>query len=801
MKSIYRSCLLVLLLCMLVAIPACPTYSQSTPPVAVNGVIDLRGVDLNKESIKLNGQWGICWQRLCAPGDHMQEDTHLANFPDKWKGKRNGNGITFTAQGYATYLLTILLPQERPTLALEIPDTYTSYKLFVNDEVFAQAGKPDSTAEGTIPHWIQFTRELNEQGDTLHLMLQVANFVHSKGGPYKSLVIGNKDDLFQKRNKERALDFILTGAMIMCALFFFGLYFFGRHDKAILYFALFALTYSYRIIGSGQYALHSIYPDLPWWLTTHLEYLTLFVSVIFFTQYTQHLYPQDANKHITRWEMWACLLMSAITVIFPPSIFSRLINPFLFVMFSVIAYTFYVYIRAYRSKRLGAGYALMSTAIVAIVTLSINLQYFGVVAAQKELLFIGYLFFIFLQSLILSYRYSYLLNKARKDAEEGLMAKSDFLSNMSHEIRTPLNSVIGLSNILLDNNPREDQKEQLNVLLFSANNLLAIVNDILDYNKIEAGKINFEYIQMDLVQVAQDLLTSNMINAREKGIELALEKDPSFNCKIIGDPTRLSQVIGNLLQNAIKFTRKGHVRLHIIEDKRSKQHITLTIKVEDTGIGIAPDKQKLIFERFTQADTSTSRSFGGTGLGLAICKRILELQGSKLQLESELGKGSVFYFTQTFPISQALSFAQDEERFLESMQLGSPLAGVSLLMAEDNELNVLVAKTFLEKWGATIDVAVNGEEALKLLDPDKHDVILMDMHMPVMDGYEASAIIRERGIQTPIIALTASLPTEVEDRSRALSMNAVVTKPFEPESFLQTILSVLGNAKGPHQNM
>lgn len=798
MKFKFRFILQLALLYLLVVIPAAHTYSQPTPPVAVNGVIDLRGVDLSKEAIKLNGQWGICWQRLCEPGNDMEEVTHLANFPDKWKGKPNGNEITLTAQGYASYKLTILLPKVRPALALEVPDAYTSYKLFVNDEVFAQAGKPDSTAKGTIPHWIQFTRELKDQGDTLHLILQVANFVHSKGGPYKSILIGNKKYLLEKKAKEWALDFTLMGAMIMCALFFFGLYFFGRHDKAILYFALFALTYSYRIIGSGQYALHSIYPDLPWWLTTHLEYLTLFVSVIFFTQYTQHLYPQDTNKYITRLEMWACLLMSAITLLFPPSIFSRLINPFLFVMFSVIAYTFYVYIRAYRSKRLGAGYALMSTAIVAIVTLSINLQYFGVVAAQKELLFLGYLSFIFLQSLILSYRYSYILHKARKDAEEGLMAKSDFLSNMSHEIRTPLNSVIGLSNILLEKNPREDQKEQLNVLLFSANNLLAIVNDILDYNKIEAGKINFEYIQMDLVQVAQDLLTSNMLNAREKGIDLVLEKDPSFNCKIIGDPTRLSQVIGNLLQNAIKFTRKGHVKLRIIEEKRSKQHITLTIKVEDTGIGIAPDKQKLIFERFTQADTSTSRSFGGTGLGLAICKRILELQGSQLRLESELGKGSVFYFTQTFPISQALSFTQEGDRLLESVQMGRPLAGVFMLMAEDNELNVLVAKTFLEKWGATIDVAVNGEEALKMLDPSKHDMILMDMHMPVMDGYVASAIIRERGIQTPIIALTASLPTEVEDRSKALSINAVVTKPFLPESFLQTILSVLGNNKRPH---
>ena len=269
-----------------------------------------------------------------------------------------------------------------------------------------------------------------------------------------------------------------------------------------------------------------------------------------------------------------------------------------------------------------------------------------------------------------------------------------------------------------------------------------------------------------------------------------LEKDPAFNVRIISDPTRISQVVGNLLQNAIKFTKKGQIKLVIKQEKRNKQHVTLTIKVEDTGIGIAPEKQKLIFERFTQEDTSTSRSFGGTGLGLAICKKILELQGTRLQLESEQGKGSVFYFTQTFAVSQAFNFNQEELPVIQ-IEKGRPLTGISILMAEDNELNVLVAKTFLEKWGANIDVAVNGEEAVKKLDPNKHQLILMDMHMPVMDGYEAISVIRSQGIETPIVALTASLPSEVEEKAKNLSINGIVTKPFEPEDFLKLLIKIL----------
>jgi signal transduction histidine kinase/CheY-like chemotaxis protein len=765
-----------------------PLSSFSQLPVAKKGVIDLRSIDLSKQSVPLDGEWGLCWEKLCEPGDSSEQMTGMTTFPKRWDNTIIG-GKKITAKGYASYMLTILLPQNASNLALDVPDTYTSYKLFVDDAVFVQSGKPGISAETTIPKWQQFTRELFIKKDTIKLIFQVANFLHSKGGPYKSITIGNKEKLFTKRNRDNAFNYILTGSIIMCGLFFFGLYFFGRYDKTILYFALFCITYSYRIIGTSQYSLHTVFPNLPWALTIHMEYLSLFVSVVFFTQYTQNLYPEDSNKIITTIEMWACIILSLITLIFPPSVFTQLINPFLVVMFFVIGHAFYVYIIAYRRKRLGAGFALLSTGVVLIIFIIINLQYFNIVAPQKELLFVGYLSFFFLQSLILSYRYSYFLNKARKEAEQGLVAKSDFLSNMSHEIRTPLNSVIGLSHILLDNQPREDQKEQLNVLLFSANNLLNIVNDILDYNKIEAGKINFEYIDMDLVQVSQDLLSGLKTLADEKGISLILEKDPAFHHRIISDPTRISQVIGNLLQNAIKFTRSGHVKLIIQQEKIQKQHITLTIKVEDTGIGIAAEKQKLIFDRFTQADTSTSRSFGGTGLGLAICKKILELQGSQLQLKSEPGKGSVFFFTQTFPISQAFNFSQGET-IPDDIEKGRPLSGVSLLMAEDNELNVLVAKTFLEKWGAKIDVAVNGEEAVRKLDINKHQIILMDMHMPVMDGYEAVKIIRNKGINIPIIALTASLPSEVEERARDLSINAIVTKPFEPDEFLKLLIKI-----------
>ncbi|OYZ01577.1 MAG: hypothetical protein B7Y37_05285 [Sphingobacteriia bacterium 28-36-52] len=392
----------------------------------------------------------------------------------------------------------------------------------------------------------------------------------------------------------------------------------------------------------------------------------------------------------------------------------------------------------------------------------------------------------------MSFRFAYILKEAKKEAEQGLKVKNDFLSTMSHEIRTPLNSILGMTNIMLMEKPSDEQKEQLNVLLFSANNLLSIVNDILDYNKIEAGKIGFESIEMDLNNIANKLITGFRTLAKDKGIELRVLIDSQLKTKLIGDPTRTSQIIGNLVHNAIKFTKKGYVELRISVKAQDATSVGLLIEIEDTGIGIAQEKQQLIFDQFTQADNSTSRNFGGTGLGLAISKKLLELQGSSLQLKSEPDKGSVFYFEINYPIFAAVSKEKEIEISLAPTEDSKPLTGMSILLVEDNEVNILVAKTFLGKWGATVDIAQNGQEAVDLFDPSIHQLILMDMHMPVMDGYEATRILRDRGVTTPIIALTASLPREIEDRIKSTGINDIVVKPFIPAELFKLILHYTG---------
>jgi len=398
----------------------------------------------------------------------------------------------------------------------------------------------------------------------------------------------------------------------------------------------------------------------------------------------------------------------------------------------------------------------------------------------------------------LNHKYELAIEKAEKSFE----AKSEFLSTMSHEIRTPLNAVIGMSNLLIMGGPRPDQKENLEILNFSAGNLLSIVNDVLDFNKIESGKLVFENTKFNMVDLMLNICGGQMIIAQEKGLAFNLEVDPLFNKKVLfGDPTRITQVIFNLVSNAIKFTQKGNIwiKATCLEDRHNT--VTVNFSVKDSGIGIAKEKLKLIFEPFIQESVSTTRQYGGTGLGLAIVKRLLELQGLKIQVSSKPGVGSEFSFNMEFPVSTekiveptANSTAPAQIEAGMSDNLGS----LNVLIAEDNPVNVMLMKKLLSKWGIVPSIAENGERAIELLQYGNFDIILMDLQMPVMNGFDATVEIRKmtdpRKANVPIIALTASALYDIKERIYESGMNDYVSKPFKPAELLEKIQSLTAAA-------
>jgi signal transduction histidine kinase/CheY-like chemotaxis protein len=405
----------------------------------------------------------------------------------------------------------------------------------------------------------------------------------------------------------------------------------------------------------------------------------------------------------------------------------------------------------------------------------------------------------FLMSILLTFGQGFLMIKAVYLAEKSLKnalskaqelseLKSQFLSNMSHELRTPMNAVVGISSLLLRENPREDQRKNLEVLRFSSGHLLHIINDILDYSRIEAGKIELENTSFHLPQLLETLRASLTPLAEEKKIDLLFDIDKSIPDFVKGDSNRLTQILNNLLNNALKFTQKGWVRLQVICISNDGVHAKIKFSVKDTGIGIDPEKQNLIFERFSQASSETTRKYGGTGLGLAICRKIAHLHGSEIELKSSPGEGSEFFFTICYLLEKSVEPAA-------GLTEEGVLSGKKILLAEDNAINQLVARNVLEQWGVELKVVENGRQAVEHLEFNRVDLILMDLQMPEMDGYQASRLIRQmkNGLYAslPIIALTASSQYEVSEQYRRSGMNDFLNKPFNPEELYRKMAGCL----------
>ncbi|MFT3700915.1 MAG: ATP-binding protein [Agriterribacter sp.] len=763
--------------------------SLHTAIPAAQGVLDLGNEDVSTGNFLLDGQWEFYWAQLLNPNDLPAFSPSYINVPSLWNDIEL-NGKTLTSQGYATYKLKLILPQDRPKMGLTVYDVYSSYKFYINKKLVLQNGNPAIRKEDAVPFWNTKTIMLPSGIDTLDLEMQVANFWHSKGGVYKAPLLCNYQQLIQENAIDWGLNVLLTGCLFMSGLLFFGLYLFAKHDKSILYFSIFCIVYCYRIIGTEPYILHGLFPGISWFISIRLEYISLALSVAFFIMYMRYLYPEEANSTLVKILFWICVIYTVIIVIAPVQLFSAILPIYLAAMFFYIVYAFYIFALASRHNRSGSDYAFLSSGVALILFFIINLHYFGIISPVKEAITVGYILFLFLQSLILSFRFSYTLKQAALLAEQGLKSKSEFLSTMSHEIRTPLNAVIGMTHLLRNSEPREDQKENLEVLSFSANNLMYIVNDILDFSKLEANQMKFEAIDMHMQEIGENIIGAQQSFATEKGLQLKYEFDELIPYTVNGDPTRLTQVISNLLHNAIKFTRTGWVKLSITKEAEDENNVTIKILVEDTGIGISAEQQKMIFERFTQADSSISRSFGGTGLGLAICKKILELQNVQLEIKSEPGNGSIFWFVQTFPIVERSRKIDTVAATVDL--LGKPLQHYNILLVEDNSFNAMVAKSILGDFGATIEHVVNGKEAIEKFDPGVHHLILMDLSMPVMDGYEATEKIREKNKTTPIIALTATVPADEELQRRGAIFSDVIGKPFNPDVLCRAILKQLG---------
>ncbi len=385
----------------------------------------------------------------------------------------------------------------------------------------------------------------------------------------------------------------------------------------------------------------------------------------------------------------------------------------------------------------------------------------------------------------------------KKDQEELIKAqktKEQFLANMSHEIRTPVNGIAGMVNLLTNTMQSKEQAKYLNAIKHSADNLKVIINDILDYSVIESGKVSLECIGFDVDYQVKSVINSLELQASEKKLTIRYNRKAGKATILLGDPVRLSQILINLINNAIKFTSEGEIKVSFSCSKKSETMATAKFEVEDTGIGISQNKLEHIFDTFKQADESITRKYGGTGLGLAISKQLVEMQGGSISVTSKVNVGTTFSFSIPYTIGSKMDLIHQPRDIVEAnkKQKTPKFNGLKVLLVEDNDINRLYASTILRKWNCICDEAENGEIALELLRKNAYDLILMDVHMPVMDGLEATRIIRKSfplpKKNIPIIAFTANAIKGEKENYIDIGMNDYISKPFIPDE-LHSLIS------------
>ncbi len=753
---------------------------------AIRGVLDLRTQVLNENtSIELSGEWRFYWQKLARSSNELRELPMIVQTPHLWP-----EDILLSSQGYGTYTLEVLLPENHSGLALQIPLVYSAYTLFINGNRVASAGSVGTNSTAHKPNWNQNTIPLtiDSKQERIEIILQVSNYSHYRGGIAEPFLIGHLNELSRNRELALAQQFFAFACFIIAGVFFLALFYFGHSEKAIIFFSLFCLFYSLRIISTGLYPILIMIPSLPWWLTIRLEYISLYAAAISFGLFIYTLFPEVCQRRIIYALTGIFLFFIVSTVFLPARLFTSFIDYYIVIVVLHSMYLTYVTIIGVTQKKSGALFIFLGISILfLIVTLEI-LMYYEIINVAAWISSLGYVVFLAFLSLTISNRFVYRFNQAKQEAETASVAKTHFLSTMGHELRTPLNAVIGLSELLLDSKSEAEKTQFAKTIKKSGENLLGIINNILDFTKIESDEVQFDYKPTHVPTLLADTIKMLGSLVDSKKVNLSFRFDDSLGHFLIIDQSRLQQIIINLVGNAIKFTEEGEISVQVTTTESISEKDQILFIVKDTGIGIQEEKMSLLFDRFSQLDADRSRKYQGTGLGLAISKRLIEAMGGRIWVQSKPSVGTTFYFTL---VAKAASNSEIKNNTPQQIEQENPLTKeLDILVVEDNIINQKVVIKVLERLGYTADLAVNGFEAIKKVKDNTYDLIFMDMEMPEMDGIEATFRIKtlpDLRKHPIIVAMTANATTEDKTRCFEAGMKDFIAKPIT----LQTTQDVL----------
>lgn len=766
-------------------------------PTSVNGVLDLRKFTFSDsesssaQSIPLNGEWEFFWKEHIDPNRSRDILTNnFINVPKPWNQQkfsdRDGSSLELTGQGFATYRLKILLNTDRD-LSLRFKTISNAYKVYADGVLIGSVGKATDNIDTYLPAYRPQVLDLPKRsGESLDLLIHVSNFVHRKGGIWDPIYIGEKTRIHESRMNSLAIDLFLSGSLLMMGLYHIGIFTRRKKEKFMLYFGIFCILMSLRSILTEEFYFYQLLPNFSFLWGLRLAYLSLNLVIVFYLYYISDLFSIGKLFGVKYIFLGITLLISTIILITPPKIFTFTIFPIYLISLSVILFSIYILFDSYRTNKENVRLFILGFFLVFGFTFN-DILYDLKIIHTGNLTHVGIFLFTFFQSFYLSTKISNAFNELEflsanleiqvkertREVEAANQAKSDFLSSMSHEIRTPMNAILGFSEIISNSIKGGEFKTYIDAIMSSGKTLLNLINDILDLSKIESGEMNLHSDRINLRLISKEVENIFFLKFREKGLSFHIEVEETFPELLLMDEVRIKQIFINLIGNSIKFTQKGGITLRL-KSEQSIEMSNLRIEIEDTGIGIPKADQPGIFDPFRQTKNQSTKLFGGTGLGLTITKKLIEIMGGKIHLESEVGKGTKFTI-QFYDVRLAEPLENEVNLPLETVSF----VPSKVLVVDDLPLNRKLIQTHLTRRGITILEAENGRDAIEVAVKHKPDLVFMNISMPVMDGHTSIAEIRkiEEIARTPIVALTAFAFKQDEEKIRKSGFDDYVIKP------------------------
>lgn len=830
---------------------SCTRAPGLQPPKATAGVIDLRTWRFEDGPVALDGDWHFYWQKLLDPAPRLaatrtperpagaevlrpEDKLLVTKVPGSW------NNITTGTQrvgptGYATYRLRVLLPENAGRLALYETGIYTASETFVNGHRLVGSGIVGQNPRKSVAGPRSGLAGLPDPGPSgsLDLLIHVSNFHYRAGGLRKPILLGSEQQLQRQQNTVLAYALLVAGALLIMGLYHILLYGIRSRDLSPLFFGIHCLGVAGRSLTSSEAFLFRWFPSPGYHFYLSFEYCTIPVLMLTFILFLRELFPAEFSKRFTRLAMAAALVLFALPFFLSTIDLSRAVVAYQSYVFLGGFYAMVMTIVAYRRKREGSALLMIGGIILYLGTVNDVLHVRGIIkTGQYGSLTL--LAFVCVQAALISLRYaksfhivenlSGELAQKNEELTRLHLLKDEFLANSSHELRTPLNGIIGISESLLQGargGLSPAVFEDLALIASSGRRLTNLVNDILDFSKLQHGDIQLRLAPVDLAPIIRMVLALSRSSLSDKPVTLGSDV-PAALPPALADDERIEQVLHNLVGNAVKFTKKGSITVgaRVVsgrqqaatseEPSNEAQHHgdSIELWVADTGIGIPEEKQSLIFESFTQADGSVAREYGGTGLGLSVSRKLVELHGGTLAVESRAGHGARFSFV--LPIADGpvlpskmetirrtwlsedpypASIVADASAPLpEAVEVGQgKIDSIRVLIVDDDPVNLRVLKNHLSLHDYAVTEALNGREALSLIEADEpFDVVLLDVMMPGLSGYEVCRILRgtHSAAELPVIMLTAK--NRITDLVVGLESGAndYLAKPFDSRELL-----------------